>query len=93
MGSMAPTPLRLHATEQVLVDAELNDAAILEARRALASETAPIDDIRSTAARGKSALAGSAGSFGARYREAEAPHLEDNEMKYLWGSLVSCGRL
>jgi CO/xanthine dehydrogenase FAD-binding subunit len=50
MGSMAPTPLRLHATEQVLVGAELNDAAILEARRALASETAPIDDIRSTAA-------------------------------------------
>lgn len=50
MGSMAPTPLRLVATEQLLVGAELNDAAILEARRALKSETAPIDDIRSTVA-------------------------------------------
>ena len=50
MGSVAPTPLRLSATEQVLLQSELNDAAILEARRALAGETAPIDDIRSTAA-------------------------------------------
>jgi CO/xanthine dehydrogenase FAD-binding subunit len=50
MGSVAPTPLRLVATEKALVGAELNDAAILEARRALVSETAPIDDIRSTAA-------------------------------------------
>jgi CO/xanthine dehydrogenase FAD-binding subunit len=50
MGSVAPTPLRLAATERVLTKTKLNDAAILEARRALASETAPIDDIRSTAA-------------------------------------------
>jgi CO/xanthine dehydrogenase FAD-binding subunit len=50
MGSVAPTPLRLAATERALLGAELNDAAILEARRALAGETAPIDDIRSTAA-------------------------------------------
>jgi CO/xanthine dehydrogenase FAD-binding subunit len=55
MGSVAPTPMRLAATEQALLGAELNDAVILapaisEARRALVSETAPIDDIRSTAA-------------------------------------------
>ncbi|MBV8115602.1 MAG: FAD binding domain-containing protein [Silvibacterium sp.] len=55
MGSVAPTPLRLAATERALMGTELTDAAILnvviwEARRALASETAPIDDIRSTAA-------------------------------------------
>jgi CO/xanthine dehydrogenase FAD-binding subunit len=50
MGSVAPTPLRLSATEKVLVGSQLNDAAILEARRALTSEIAPIDDIRSTAA-------------------------------------------
>jgi len=50
MGSVAPTPLRLAATERVLIGSTLNDAALLEARRALVSETAPIDDIRSTAA-------------------------------------------
>ncbi len=50
MGSVAPIPLRLAATEQALLGAELNDAAILEGRRALVGETAPIDDIRSTAA-------------------------------------------
>ncbi|MBV8629667.1 MAG: xanthine dehydrogenase family protein subunit M [Silvibacterium sp.] len=50
MGSVAPTPLRLSATENVLLGAELNDTAILEARRTVAGETAPIDDIRSTAA-------------------------------------------
>ncbi len=50
MGSVAPTPLRLVATERTLMGAELNDAAILEARRALMGEMAPIDDIRSTAA-------------------------------------------
>ena len=50
MGSVAPTPLRLSATEKVLLGSDLNDAAIFEARRALTSETAPIDDIRSTAA-------------------------------------------
>ena len=49
MGSMAPTPLRLNQTERVLTDALLNDATIIEARKAVVSETAPIDDIRSTA--------------------------------------------
>jgi len=50
MGSIAPVPLRLAATEQALMGADLSDAAIVKARRALASEIAPIDDIRSTAA-------------------------------------------
>jgi CO/xanthine dehydrogenase FAD-binding subunit len=49
MGSMAPTPLRLSATEHVLLGAALSAATITEARRALVRETAPIDDIRSTA--------------------------------------------
>ena len=49
MGSVAPTPLRLSGTEQALLGAKLNDATITEARLALSRETAPIDDIRSTA--------------------------------------------
>ncbi len=49
MGSVAPTPLRLTGTERVLLGAALNDATLAEARKALLSEAAPIDDIRSTA--------------------------------------------
>jgi CO/xanthine dehydrogenase FAD-binding subunit len=49
MGSVAPTPLRLLRTEQVLLGATPNAATIAEARRVLSSESAPIDDIRSTA--------------------------------------------
>jgi xanthine dehydrogenase iron-sulfur cluster and FAD-binding subunit A len=49
MGSVAPTPLRLVQTEQAIQDQHLDDAAIANARRALLSEIAPIDDIRSTA--------------------------------------------
>lgn len=49
MGSVAPAPLHLAGTERVLLGAELNDATIAEARKALLSEVAPIDDIRSTA--------------------------------------------
>jgi len=49
MGSVAPVPLRLTATERVVLGGALNDATIAEARRALLSEAAPIDDIRSTA--------------------------------------------
>jgi CO/xanthine dehydrogenase FAD-binding subunit len=49
MGSVAPAPLRLVSTERVLLGAALNDATIAEARKALLSEAAPIDDIRSTA--------------------------------------------
>ncbi len=49
LGSMAPVPMRLKKTEEVLSHASLNDATIAEARKAMVSETAPIDDIRSTA--------------------------------------------
>jgi len=49
LGSMAPVPIRLKKTEEVLSHASLNDATIAEARKAMVSETAPIDDIRSTA--------------------------------------------
>ena len=49
MGSVAPAPLRLVSTERALLGTALNDATIAEARKALLSEAAPIDDIRSTA--------------------------------------------
>lgn len=49
MGSVAPTPLRLVRTEQVLLGRGLDNEAVAEARQALLQEIAPIDDIRSTA--------------------------------------------
>jgi CO/xanthine dehydrogenase FAD-binding subunit len=49
MGAVAPTPLRLRKVEQVLTGAPITATAIAEARRALAGEIAPIDDIRSSA--------------------------------------------
>jgi carbon-monoxide dehydrogenase medium subunit len=48
-GSVAPTPLRLDAVEQLLTGAELTDDLMVEARRLAAETVAPIDDIRSTA--------------------------------------------
>jgi CO/xanthine dehydrogenase FAD-binding subunit len=54
IGSMAVTPLRLRRTEEVLLGQPfgpaLRPALIREARQALESEVAPIDDIRSSAA-------------------------------------------
>lgn len=50
LGSVAPVPLRCAATEDFLMQSPLSMSTIAEARRILASEIAPIDDIRSTAA-------------------------------------------
>jgi CO/xanthine dehydrogenase FAD-binding subunit len=54
IGSMAVTPMRLRKTEQALAGREwsgalVNGELISEARQALESEVAPIDDIRSSA--------------------------------------------
>jgi len=49
LGSVAPTVIRARRTEEALRGRRLDAAAIDNARRALLSEIAPIDDIRSTA--------------------------------------------
>jgi CO/xanthine dehydrogenase FAD-binding subunit len=49
IGSMAVTPVRLRKTEEILLGREWSAALISEARLALESEVAPIDDIRSSA--------------------------------------------
>jgi CO/xanthine dehydrogenase FAD-binding subunit len=49
LGSVAPTVVRATLTEDLLRGKPLNAAAIAVAEKALASEIAPIDDIRSTA--------------------------------------------
>ena len=49
IGSMAVTPLRLRSTEHSLLGKSPTQALLQQARRALESEVAPIDDIRSSA--------------------------------------------
>jgi len=48
LGSVAPVPIRCQQTEQTLENLSVNDETIASARRTLASEIAPIDDMRST---------------------------------------------
>jgi CO/xanthine dehydrogenase FAD-binding subunit len=49
VGSVAPVPLRLSNTEQVLRGKHISDALIKTARKTASIEIEPIDDIRSTA--------------------------------------------
>ena len=49
MGSVAPVPLRLSETEQVLIGKTIEPLLIDAARKSVAKEIRPIDDIRSTA--------------------------------------------
>jgi CO/xanthine dehydrogenase FAD-binding subunit len=49
IGSMAVTPVRLRRTEEALLGKPYSSALLREARQAMESEVAPIDDIRSSA--------------------------------------------
>jgi len=49
LGSVAPMPIRCHQTESVLLGSHIDPATIAQAKDAIASEIAPISDIRSTA--------------------------------------------
>jgi len=57
LGSVAPVPLRLHETEQVLAGKKIEPSLIDAAKKSVAKEIRPIDDIRSTA-RYRAAVAG-----------------------------------
>ncbi len=57
MGSVAPVPLRLTATERILRGKHIDTQFIQFAQRTAAAEVQPIDDIRSSA-RYRSAVAG-----------------------------------
>lgn len=49
LGAVAPVPLRARRAEAVLRGAALEELPVAEAREALGSDIAPIDDLRSTA--------------------------------------------
>jgi putative cofactor-binding repeat protein len=57
MGSVAPVPLRLGATEEILKGRRIEPSLVARARAAAAKEVQAIDDIRSTA-RYRAAVAG-----------------------------------
>jgi putative cofactor-binding repeat protein len=57
MGSVAPVPLRLEETERMLTGKRIDPALLDIARKSVAKEIQPIDDIRSTA-RYRSVVAG-----------------------------------
>jgi OHCU decarboxylase len=57
LGSVAPVPLRLRETERTVRGKVIDSDLLLSARKAVAAEIRPIDDIRSTA-RYRAAVAG-----------------------------------
>jgi putative cofactor-binding repeat protein len=57
LGSVAPVPLRLPDTERLLTGRHIEPSLIETARKSVAQEISPIDDIRSTA-RYRAAVAG-----------------------------------
>ncbi|HWY75708.1 MAG TPA: FAD binding domain-containing protein [Verrucomicrobiae bacterium] len=57
LGSVAPVPLRLSETEQMLIEKQIEPSLIAMARKTAMSEIRPIDDVRSTA-RYRAAVAG-----------------------------------
>ena len=57
LGSVAPVPLRLRETERTVRGKVIDSDLLLAARKAVADEIRPIDDIRSTA-RYRAAIAG-----------------------------------
>ncbi len=57
LGSVAPVPLRLRNTEQVILGRKVDSSTLVLARNAVTAEIHPIDDIRSTA-RYRAAVAG-----------------------------------
>jgi OHCU decarboxylase len=57
LGSVAPVPLRLRETERIVRGKVIDSDLLLSARKAVAAEIRPIDDIRSTA-RYRTAVAG-----------------------------------
>ncbi|HMD43778.1 MAG TPA: FAD binding domain-containing protein [Candidatus Acidoferrum sp.] len=57
LGSVAPIPIRLTATEQIIKEKRISPQLVQDARQAAVAEVRPIDDIRSTA-RYRAAVAG-----------------------------------
>jgi CO/xanthine dehydrogenase FAD-binding subunit len=73
LGSVAPTPVRLHETEQVLTGKTLDSAQMELAARTAMSEIKPISDIRSTARYRAAVVRNLIGEFLAVVQQGENP--------------------
>jgi OHCU decarboxylase len=63
LGSVAPTPIRLNATERSLNGKTLNDGLVALARKTAVAEIRPITDIRSTASYRAAVVSNLVGEF------------------------------
>jgi OHCU decarboxylase len=87
LGSVAPVPLRLPQTEQMLTNQSLDDAIVARAAKIAAGEVKPIDDIRSTA-RYRAAVVGNlVAEFLERLR-VEPANAARNETLARWNALT-----
>lgn len=89
LGSIAPVPLRLRQTEQVVTGRSIDSALLLLAKKTAMAEVRPIDDIRSTA-RYRAAVAGNlVVEFLDRLstEQAAVQHLESKDTLERWNRL------
>jgi OHCU decarboxylase len=87
LGSVAPVPMRLEKTEQVLAGKILDDGLVAEAAKLAASEVKPIDDIRSTA-RYRAAVVGNlVAEFLERLRDEPPGNTAGKDVLARWNSL------
>jgi OHCU decarboxylase len=87
LGSVAPVPMRLAQTEQMLIGKSLDDRLVALAGKTAAGEVKPIDDIRSTA-RYRAAVVGNlVVEFLERLRAEPAVTEARNETLARWNAL------
>jgi OHCU decarboxylase len=87
LGSVAPVPVRLTETEQILMDKSLDDRLVALAAKTAVGEVKPIDDIRSTA-RYRAAVVGNLlVEFLERLRGEPAATERSNKTLAVWNAL------
>lgn len=87
LGSVAPVPMRLTETEQILTGKSLDDRWVALAAKAAAGEVKPIDDIRSTARYRRAVVGNLVVEFLERLRAEPAATAESNETLARWNAL------
>jgi 2-oxo-4-hydroxy-4-carboxy-5-ureidoimidazoline decarboxylase len=87
LGSVAPVPMRLAETEQILTGKSLDDRWVALAAKAAAGEVKPIDDIRSTARYRRAVVGNLVVEFLERLRAEPAATAPSNETLARWNAL------
>ncbi|MGB9070955.1 MAG: 2-oxo-4-hydroxy-4-carboxy-5-ureidoimidazoline decarboxylase [Candidatus Acidiferrales bacterium] len=87
LGSVAPVPMRLAETEQILTGKSLDDRWVALAAKAAAGEVKPIDDIRSTARYRRAVVGNLVVEFLGRLRAEPAATAASNETLARWNAV------